>query len=53
MMSRKDYRAIAQALASSKAPPNVVEAVAYALVGTNPLYDRYKFTRVALGGEER
>lgn len=52
MMSRKEYRAIAQALASSKAPPNMVEAVAYALVGTSPLYDRCRFTRVALGGEK-
>jgi hypothetical protein len=53
MMSHKDYRAIAHALAETSAPVRVVLAVAHALVGTNPNYDMDKFTRVARGGEEK
>lgn len=53
MMSRKDYRLVAGALAESKAALNVVKAVANALVHTNPLFDWEKFVRVSLGGEEK
>ena len=43
IMSRKDYRIIAEALKESKAPLDVVNAMARALKADNPNFDYGKF----------
>jgi hypothetical protein len=44
-MTRRDFQLIAGTLREAKARPSVVAALATALAGTNPRFDRARFLR--------